>query len=375
MPSPGQASVIGAWGSELRQAGWDAVVLEGRASSPLYVAVRNESVELRDASSVWGVTCAEAGDLIRVQLESADARVVCIGPAGENGAAPATLHDDLAGTAEAPGSGAMLGRMNCKGIAVRGTRGVPLSDDSGFLRICIAAHKAVRGSDLSRQVHASHGSDVPNDWQQRRVGCVSCPVSCLDNYHASTSGGFVVGTGLRRRVQEEHPGQDTRFWIEFARECDQQGLDLLSMARIVRWLRRLDEAEVLPASLVRELGLASAAPVAARAVLTATAESKGFGQILALGLEQASARLAARIREAASPRDSSSIALSRTRSRQRLPNALFFGPSTASSVSVTVSPDLRTIPSPPRTTWWPSVRRSASWTRRPSLKPQCAAGI
>ena len=59
--------MVGGWAGELKQAGWDAVVLVGCADQPVYVSIRNESVEIRDAGRVWGATCREAQDLIRTE--------------------------------------------------------------------------------------------------------------------------------------------------------------------------------------------------------------------------------------------------------------------------------------------------------------------
>ena len=76
----GSARVPGGWAAELKQAGWDAVVLEGRADRPVYLCVRNETVELRPAREVWGASCGEAEDLMRAQSDSPDAQVVLPAP-------------------------------------------------------------------------------------------------------------------------------------------------------------------------------------------------------------------------------------------------------------------------------------------------------
>ena len=98
----GRASMVGGWAGELKQAGWDAVVLVGCADQPVYVSIRNEFVEIRDAGRVWGAACREAQDLIRSDVDSPDAQVACIGPAGESQMAYATVQSDLGSVEGAP---------------------------------------------------------------------------------------------------------------------------------------------------------------------------------------------------------------------------------------------------------------------------------
>ncbi|MFA4965033.1 MAG: aldehyde ferredoxin oxidoreductase N-terminal domain-containing protein [Thermoleophilia bacterium] len=119
----GNASMGGDWSAELKHAGWDAVVLEGKAAKPVYVAIRNDRVEIRDAGELWGKQNYVVQDLIRSELGSPDAKIVSIGPAGENQVVYSTIHCNVGNAAARTGTGAVMGSKNCKAIACAARRG------------------------------------------------------------------------------------------------------------------------------------------------------------------------------------------------------------------------------------------------------------
>ncbi len=97
----------GRWGAELKFAGYDGVVIRGRAEKPLYVLVHDDTVEFRDASALWGKGAARTRELIKSELGS-DVRVVAIGPAGENLVSAGGLLADADASGSA-GLGAVMG--------------------------------------------------------------------------------------------------------------------------------------------------------------------------------------------------------------------------------------------------------------------------
>jgi aldehyde:ferredoxin oxidoreductase len=124
----GAAEVGGFWGTELKQAGWDAVVVEGAAPSPVYLWIRDDQVELQDASHLWGQKTKETQDGIRVELGDPRIRCTLIGPGGENQVRYANVMNGLYDAAGRTGLGAVMGSKNLKAIAVRGTGKVRPSD-------------------------------------------------------------------------------------------------------------------------------------------------------------------------------------------------------------------------------------------------------
>src|SRR4051794_24098143 len=118
----------GHWGPELKFAGYDMVILEGRAPRPVYLFIHDDHVELRDASPYWGRSVGQTEDGLRNELGVPGLRVACIGPAGEKLVRFACIMNDKHRAAGRSGVGAVMGSKNFKAIAVRGTGGVRIAD-------------------------------------------------------------------------------------------------------------------------------------------------------------------------------------------------------------------------------------------------------
>lgn len=117
----GEAEVGGYWGAELKRAGFDAIILEGKASSPVYLWIMDQKVELRDASGIWGFEIKKAEGMIRDDLGDRTVRVAQIGPGGEKLVRYACIINDLNHAAGRCGMGAVMGSKNVKAIAIKGT--------------------------------------------------------------------------------------------------------------------------------------------------------------------------------------------------------------------------------------------------------------
>jgi aldehyde:ferredoxin oxidoreductase len=124
----GESDVGGFWGAELKAAGYDAIVVQGRAPSPVYLSVQDGEVALRDASHLWGLESKDAHTAIREELGEKRARIALCGPAGENTVRYASIGADLKHFAGRNGLGAVMGSKNLKAVAVRGKGRVPLAD-------------------------------------------------------------------------------------------------------------------------------------------------------------------------------------------------------------------------------------------------------
>ena len=111
-------------GTELKYAGYDAVIIEGQSEEPVYLWINDDSVELRDAEQLWGKTTREARKALQREVGYADASVICIGPAGENMVRFANVISDLGRAFGKCGMGAVMGSKKLKAIAARGTKGV-----------------------------------------------------------------------------------------------------------------------------------------------------------------------------------------------------------------------------------------------------------
>ena len=124
----GDAQVGGFWGAELKRAGWDAIIVEGKADKPVYLWINDDKVEIRDASHLWGKATAEVEKQIQDELGDKRIRVSQIGPAGEKLVRLAGIASDINRYYGRCGLGAVMGSKMLKAIAVRGHKAVPLAD-------------------------------------------------------------------------------------------------------------------------------------------------------------------------------------------------------------------------------------------------------
>jgi len=124
----GSSEVGGWWGHEFKRAGFDALVVRGRAESPVYLWIKDGEVEIRPAEHLWGIKTAPVQAAIRVELGDERIRVAQIGPAGENLVRFAAIMHDINRAAGRNGMGAVMGSKNLKAVAVRGTSKVSLAD-------------------------------------------------------------------------------------------------------------------------------------------------------------------------------------------------------------------------------------------------------
>ena len=115
----GESEAGGFFAVELKFAGFDAVVIEGRAEKPVYLWIRDGRAEIRDASHLWGKTTLETVDAIRREVGEPGARVACIGPAGEKLVRFANIMFDARYAAGRGGLGAVMGSKKLKAIAVK----------------------------------------------------------------------------------------------------------------------------------------------------------------------------------------------------------------------------------------------------------------
>ncbi len=121
----------GFFGAELKFAGYDVIIIEGRAEKPVYLWINDDKVEFRDASKVWGMTTLSARDFIREETDER-ARMAMIGPAGEKLVKISAIVTDDMRTASRGGGGAVMGSKNLKAIVVKGSKKVAIYDEEAF---------------------------------------------------------------------------------------------------------------------------------------------------------------------------------------------------------------------------------------------------
>jgi len=137
----------GQFGAELKFAGYDMVIIEGCAKKPVYLYIENDRAELIDADHLWGKTVWETEPTIKKSHHDPLIRVASVGPSGENGCRFACIVNDMHRAAGRSGVGAVMGSKKLKAIAVRGTKGVNVSDPDGFMQATNDTKTAMHSSD------------------------------------------------------------------------------------------------------------------------------------------------------------------------------------------------------------------------------------
>jgi aldehyde:ferredoxin oxidoreductase len=151
----------GYWGAELKMAGWDMVIFEGKSAKPVYLYINDDTAELRDADWLWGKSVWETEEMLKKGLQDPLVRVSSIGKAGENGVLYAAVVNDLHRAAGRSGVGTVMGSKNLKAIAVRGTKGVGnIRDPKAFMKVTYEKKKILHDNAVTGQGLPKFGTQV-----------------------------------------------------------------------------------------------------------------------------------------------------------------------------------------------------------------------
>lgn len=149
----------GSFGPELHYAGYDAVIVEGRAARPVYIWIKDDQVEIRDASHIWGKWVPDTTEMVQAETD-AEAKVACIGPAGEKQVLFAAIMNDMHRAAGRSGVGAVMGSKNLKAIAVVGTRPIKVADPKAFEAAVLKGRALLKAHPVGGAGLKAYGTDV-----------------------------------------------------------------------------------------------------------------------------------------------------------------------------------------------------------------------
>ncbi len=304
--------------AELKKAGVDAVIFEGRAAEPVYLWVRDGEAELRPAGHLWGRDTHATHDALLAETE-AGARVACIGPAGERAVRYASIMNDRDRAAGRSGVGAVMGAKNLKGVAVRGTRSVPLHDEAGFEaavdRYLAKFREANREAPPALRTHGTavtvlgtqtagifptrnfragqfeewreiHGEALTQRFLVKPKACFSCPIACGRVTRVDVPGYEGAGEGPEYETVYSLGSAcgvgDLAAVTKANYLCNELGMDTISFGATVACAMELAELGILSE---KDLGLKLRFGDGRALVELArqTAYREGFGNLLAEG--------------------------------------------------------------------------------------------
>ena len=272
----GDSNIGGYWAAELKFAGYDNLVIKGKAKNPVYIAIDNDEVRILDASNLWGQDTYTTPNLIRRELRDPETKVFCIGKAGENKVTYASLISSIGNAAGRNGMGAVMGSKNLKAIAVRGTTGVKVADPEAFFAFSSRLHNLIknapgyeefskRGSTNSQYFngiigYAAAGNHQTFDWKPKadatfktfwekygvkRAGCFGCPVHCYETYDVPGIGSGIISCQHYAEPTWKIKNDDLMLWWELVRNCQLNGIDVISITGMLAWLMELYENGVI----------------------------------------------------------------------------------------------------------------------------------
>ncbi|USS40122.1 aldehyde ferredoxin oxidoreductase family protein [Thermococcus aggregans] len=201
----------GFFGPELKYAGYDMLIIEGKADHPVYISIKDEDVEIKDASHLWGKRVGETTDKLLEEFGDKNARVACIGPAGEKLVRFANIMNDKHRAAGRSGVGAVMGSKNLKAVVVKGTkRQVELADKEKFMSVVKEKIKKIKENPITggglpqygtavlvniinenglyptynfqtgvfKYAHEQSGEALAAKYLVRNQPCFACPIGC-----------------------------------------------------------------------------------------------------------------------------------------------------------------------------------------------------
>ncbi len=322
-----ESDVGGGWGTQLRRAGFDGVILKGAADAPVYIWINNDGCEIRDASHLWGEDTFSTDEALRSETDE-QAITAVIGPAGEQGVMYASIMTDGkdARAAGRCGVGTVMGAKRVKGLVALGTGPGPVASDPQALtrhlrkitRDIVSKTSALRDFGTIGGMEAIEAvGDLPiKNWSQGswvdgaeaisgqrladthltgRAACGACPIGCgrvvhVENgpYAGDESAGpeYESGASLGAMCLVD----DLEAVCKANELCNRYGMDTISAGSAVSFAM-----EAFAKGLVTEEDIGYALPWGSASgllqMLQDIAEGKGFGELLSRGVRHAAEQL------------------------------------------------------------------------------------
>jgi len=323
----GEAEAGGFWGPELKMAGFDGVIVEGRSPKPVYLWVKDGKGEIRDAGKLWGKETGEVERLIREELGDSRIRVAQCGPAGEKLVRYACVLNELKHANGRTGLGAVMGSKNLRAIAARGTNRLPLADPERVQQIAKEVVERIQQAPLAQNLkkfgtpffvmplqnsgilptrnfqagqfegaEAISGEAMTDTILEKSEGCYACAVQCKrvvrvdGKYSAKPEYGgpeyeTVASLG-------SFCGIDNLAAIAQGNEmCNRWGLDTISVGVCIAFAMECTERGILTSKETDGIDLRFGHVEGMLEMIRKIAFREGFGDILAEGVMRAAQKI------------------------------------------------------------------------------------
>lgn len=313
----------GYFGANLKFAGYDHLIIEGRSSEPVYVYIRNDAIEIRPAGQLWGKWSTETERLIRSEMRSEldkwelnNLSIATIGPAGENLVRFACIIADGGRAAGRSGMGAVMGSKNLKAVVVTGTQGITVADAGIFMKaVADFLKEAAENGELKKRSMwgtwrlpgeaNKQGLQCTRNFQSgyfegftkfenpafirdsiriRDEGCFSCPFRCGKRTRIPGQSGTAKGPEHETMalVGSNCGIGDLEYICKMNHLCNELGIDTITMGASASCVMELFEKGYLPE---KDIGypLKFGDAEGMLRLLMETATRRGFGDLVAEG--------------------------------------------------------------------------------------------
>jgi aldehyde:ferredoxin oxidoreductase len=321
----GESEAGGFWGAELKRSGFDAIIAEGTSPNPVYIWIDNGSVEILDASMLWGLDVADTVRAIHSELGSNKIRTATIGPAGENLVKYACIAHDTSHLAGRTGMGAVMGSKNLKAIAVRGSKAPLMADKEKIIELSrwmgrnykersVLWRYGTGGAIIQYEesgnlpIRNFNGGRFPGaekitaqklfekGYVERMDSCFACPLRCKKRVMIDkpwTTDPMYGGPEYETLAAlGSNCGIDDLEAIVKAHElCGRYGIDTISAGVCISFAMECFEKGILTRKDTDGLDLAFGNAEAMIAMVERIALRKGFGDILAEGTKRATQKI------------------------------------------------------------------------------------
>ncbi|MDP3386693.1 MAG: aldehyde ferredoxin oxidoreductase family protein [Eubacteriales bacterium] len=314
------------WGAELVYAGYNGIIIRGRAKEPSYLSIINDQIGIIPAEKLWGLDSWDTMTLIRNELGDSDIQIASIGQAGENRVKYASIQNGPYDAWGRTGLGAVMGSKNLKAIAVRGTGSIRPKDEKTFLKEVESSLEAIMaspfydafkeyGTMLATIPYYNFGAlpgrnfqiGKPSGWMENRsrkvvkqysnrgVACISCPIACA--HWVEVKEGKYEGLSLKDMEVTPVIGFGAGCDInnipaisKISEICQRFGLDMVSAASSIAFAMELFQRGLLK---IEDIGfsLEWGDEDAVIKLLEKIAMREGIGAILAEGVKEASKQI------------------------------------------------------------------------------------
>jgi aldehyde:ferredoxin oxidoreductase len=322
----------GFFGPAFKRTGYDGIIITGKAKGPVYIQIVDEQVKILDAQHLWGKDTAETEELLQSNMGGREAKIACIGPAGENLVRYAGVFSESHACGRG-GGGAVMGSKNLKAIIVQGTQKVPLADEKAFEEyIKEVILPKFRTSDRVKKFGAfgtpgvlaivnSQGILPTRNYQQgtfegaaaidgqavkeasiKHESCYRCPVACKP--HTKMESGEYAG------YETEGPEYETLFSfgsnlgnanlgsiVAANKLCQLYGLDTISTGNVMGFAMECFEKGILTKKDTGGIELRYGNHQALLPLIKKITFRDGLGDILAGGVKRAAEKIGKGARE------------------------------------------------------------------------------